>query len=390
MDREEKKILGLTTCSHGLVHLFEGVLPPLIPIMITQFNANYFQLGLIVTVFSYAFGLGSLPGGIIGDKIGPRKLISFYLISSGLIGILILFSNSLLTYGFLMGLLGLSTSVYHAASNALISLKVKNIGPAFGLHGIAGSLGVALAPVISASMGARWGWKAPHLALGIFALGLALFSFGIKDVQPKKLEVPRQDKNTKGIFILLLFFSTAAFLGITYKAVMTFLPSYMGERVVSLFGLTLNRVTLGGTLATIALLSGSIGQYLAGRLVGRYQGERLYLFVIIVGAIFSLLMYWGVGPLLVLSTVGFSLFYFATQPIQNYLLSTYVSQQKRAASYGLHFSITFGIGSVAAALGGLSADKFGLASVFLGSAFCFLISGILCLFLIKLKKSTCV
>jgi len=178
MDKEGKKILGLTTCSHGLVHLFEGVLPPLIPIMISQFNANYFQLGLIVTVFSYAFGLGSLPGGLIGDRVGPRKLISFYLFSSAAIGIFILFSNSLFTYGVLMGLLGLSASVYHAASNALISLRIKEIGHAFGLHGIAGSLGVALAPVISASMGARWGWKVPHVALGLFALCLAFFSLG--------------------------------------------------------------------------------------------------------------------------------------------------------------------------------------------------------------------
>ena len=385
MDKEGKKILGLTTCSHGLVHLFEGVLPPLIPIMISQFNANYFQLGLIVTVFSYAFGLGSLPGGLIGDRVGPRKLISFYLFSSAAIGIFILFSNSLFTYGVLMGLLGLSASVYHAASNALISLRIKEIGHAFGLHGIAGSLGVALAPVISASMGARWGWKVPHVALGLFALCLAFFSLGIRDIQPRRLEGRKEDKAQRGIVILILFFSTAAFLGITYKAVMTFLPSYMGERVSNLFGITLNKVTLGGTVATIALLSGSLGQYLAGRFVGRYQGERLYLLVIILGALFSLLMYWGWGPLLVLSTVGFSLFYFATQPIQNYLLSTYVSQQKRAASYGLHFSITFGIGSVAAALGGLSADKFGLASVFLGSTACFVISGVLCFILLRLR-----
>ena len=31
MDRKEKKIMGLTTSAHALVHFYEGVLPPLIP-----------------------------------------------------------------------------------------------------------------------------------------------------------------------------------------------------------------------------------------------------------------------------------------------------------------------------------------------------------------------
>ncbi|MBU1181593.1 MAG: hypothetical protein KKF00_05400 [Proteobacteria bacterium] len=63
MNREEKKIMGLTTASHSLVHLFEGVLPPLIPLLIADFATDYFHLGIIVSVFSYAFGIGSLPAG---------------------------------------------------------------------------------------------------------------------------------------------------------------------------------------------------------------------------------------------------------------------------------------------------------------------------------------
>jgi MFS family permease len=386
LNTEEKKILGLTTCSHGLVHMFEGVLPPLIPLMLTEFHTNYFELGMIATVFSYAFGLGSLPGGVVGDWLGPRKLISFYLVSSGVVGTLVLFSDTLLAYGILMGFLGLSASVYHAASNALISLKIRELGKAFGIHGIAGSLGVSLAPIVSASLGSKWGWKAPHVALGIFALALACFSLTIQDVEKRKREKGPKDTARQKALLLFYFFSTAAFLGITYKAVMTFLPSYMGERVEHFFGLSLNKVTLGGTVATLALLSGSLGQYVAGRLVGRYEGEKLYLFVIVVGTVFSLLMYFGSGIGLILYSVGFSLFYFATQPIQNYLLSTYISQSKRTAGYGLHFSITFGVGSIAAALGGLSADKFGLGSVFLGSALCFFISGLFCILLIRNKS----
>ena len=65
MNPEEKKIMRLTVASHSLVHLYEGVLPPLIPLMMVEFSTDYFHLGLIVTVFSYAFGFGSLPSGML-------------------------------------------------------------------------------------------------------------------------------------------------------------------------------------------------------------------------------------------------------------------------------------------------------------------------------------
>jgi hypothetical protein len=56
LNREKKHIIGLTTTSHFLAHLFEGVLPPLIPLLIMEFSTDYFHLGLVVTIFSYAFG----------------------------------------------------------------------------------------------------------------------------------------------------------------------------------------------------------------------------------------------------------------------------------------------------------------------------------------------
>ena len=48
MNQEEKKIMGLTTTSHGLVHLYEGVLPPLLPLVMAEFGTDYFTMGIIV------------------------------------------------------------------------------------------------------------------------------------------------------------------------------------------------------------------------------------------------------------------------------------------------------------------------------------------------------
>ena len=58
---------------------------------------------------------------------------------------------------------------------------------------------------------------------------------------------------------LVFFFLSAMCLGLTYKGIMTFLPAYMGEGV-QIAGFEFDKVALGGTVATIALLSGAIGQ----------------------------------------------------------------------------------------------------------------------------------
>ena len=98
MNLEERKIMGLTTTSHGLVHLYEGVLPPLLPLVMAEFGTDYFTMGIIVSVFSYAFGLGSLPAGILADRIGPRRLVSLYLFGAGCAGVLVLPAGSGLQY----------------------------------------------------------------------------------------------------------------------------------------------------------------------------------------------------------------------------------------------------------------------------------------------------
>ena len=308
MRSEQKRILGLTIGSHSLVHLFEGVLPPLIPLLIGEFSTDYFHLALVVTAFSYAFGLGSLPAGILADKVGPRRLITLYLFGAGFLCLGIWPVKSLLVYGIMMGLIGLFCSTYHPSANALLSLSMTRRGTAFGIHGIAGSLGVASVPILSAGIGAAFGWRSPHILFGLVGIGLGIYSLAISrhlGVFEREEEVvaTNPSENTSPLLPIVLFFLSAATLGITYKGIMTFLPSYMGEQVLLDF-LHLDSVTLGGAMATLALLFGALGQYWAGRLVDRFSAEKFYLLTITATMLFALVMAWSGGLILVAAAVG--------------------------------------------------------------------------------------
>jgi len=382
--------MGLTIGSHSLVHLFEGVLPPLIPLLITEFSTDYFHMGLVVTVFSYAFGLGSLPAGILADKFGPRRLVSIYLFGAGLSAILVWPVNTLWSYGIIMGVIGMCCSTYHPASNTLISLSMANKGHAFGIHGIAGSLGVAGVPVLSAFIGSIFGWRAPHVLYGLIGIFLGVYSLSVAEHRAPSIGGSDGQSNTAGLdrktfLTIIIFFLSATALGMSYKGIMTFLPIYMGTRV-NLGVMNLNTVTLGGTIATLALTSGAVGQYLAGRLVDRHSAERLYLGAVVIGMICVFVMSFSTNVLLVVSAVIYAFFYFSTQPIQNYLISRYLPEHRHGLGYGIHFFLSFGVGSTAAAISGYIADQVGLEAVFIFMGLCFFMSACMVVLLVLRKK----
>lgn len=378
--------MGLTISAHGLVHIYEGILPPLIPLLMSEFGTDYFHLGMVVTVFSYAYGLGALPAGLLADRVGPLRLVNLYLFGAGLFSVCIWPVRSLWTYGVLMGLIGLFCSTYHPASNTLISHTVREKGEGFGIHGIAGSLGTAIVPMLAAWIGSSMRWEAPHVIFGIFGVGVGFYSLTVARqwAGTRSVALPNEAEGDQSEVLylnLIVFFLSACALGLTYRGVMTFLPAYMGQNVHLSF-LRLEAVALGGTVTTLALLSGSVGQYLAGRLVDRYEPEKLYLGTLVIGTVFVLLMAQASNILLVASAILYAFFFFATQPIQNYLIASYLPKHRRGLGYGIHFFLVFGVGSTAAAVSGYLADRFGLESVFYAMALCFGIASCLAWFLV--------
>lgn len=386
MTREEKKIMGLTVSAHGLVHIYEGILPPLIPLLMREFGTDYFHLGVVVTVFSYAYGLGALPAGLLADRVGSLRLISLYLFGAGLFSVCIWPVRSLWAYGVFMSLIGMFCSTYHPASNTLISHAIREKGEGFGIHGIAGSLGTAIVPMLGAWIGLSIGWEAPHVMFGVFGVGVGFYSLTVARQWAGNQSVALSkeaegDQSEISYLNLVVFFLSACALGLTYRGVMTFLPAYMGQNVHLSF-LRLEAVALGGAVTTLALLSGSVGQYLAGRLVDRYEPEKLYLATLVIGTIFLLLMAKASDILLVASAILYAFFFFGTQPIQNYLIASYLPKHRQGLGYGIHFFLVFGVGSTAAAVSGYLADRFGLESVFYAMGLCFVIGSCLAWFLL--------
>lgn len=388
MDSHEKKTLRMVTVAHALVHLIEGAVPPLIPLLLVAFGANYFQMGLVVTVFAYAFGLGAFPAGILVDRIGPKRLLVLYLFGSAFFCISVFFVREILFFGIIMGFLGLLGSVYHPAANTLISLGIQEKGKAFGINGISGSLGTAAVPFLAAWLGSRLGWKAPHVLFGAAAVIVGFYALSVPSARREKTNggaLPEEAPERKiNIPLLVLFYISVGFAGMGSRGVLTFLPTYLGRRIS--VGGAIDAVTLGGISATITLLAGAAGQYAAGHLVDKHRPDKLYAGTLIIAAASVLLMAMGNGYFILAGALGFAFFSFGYQPMQNYMVTKLIPKKRHGAGYGVMFFMGFGVGSLAAVFSGYLADRYGLASLFFAMTACYIVSFITALGVLKMES----
>jgi len=392
MTREERKIIGITTAAHGLNHGFILIFSAVLPMLQKDFETSYFHLGLIGNICFLAYGLGSLPAGILADRIGSRRLISLYLFGAAFSSFLIAFSNSLVMFGVFIGMVGIFCSTYHPASNTLISRGIQKPGRGFGIHGMSGSLGVAMTPLVAGFLATALGWKTAYAIFGIAGVAVGVASLTLQDV-PKKdpmLEIKggsSRKEDRVSLLPLIVFFASSAIVGLCYRGVLTFLPTYMAQKVQIDF-LPIGSVALGGMMSTIALLFGTIGQYIGGALSDRYLPEKVYFCAHLLGVPFLFLVGLSTNLLVVLFALSYAFFYFSTQPTGAHLLARYTSVRFRGTGYGIHFFLSFGVGSFASTLSGYMADLFGLEWIFYTMGFLFLVSGMLASVLIILSRKT--
>ena len=68
-------VTALVGVAHYSSHVMQLALPPLFPILHDEFALSFTQLGLIVTLFYIASGLGQAAAGILVDRYGAQRLL---------------------------------------------------------------------------------------------------------------------------------------------------------------------------------------------------------------------------------------------------------------------------------------------------------------------------
>ena len=177
--RRDVRVIGVVGVAHGLSHFFQLVLPPLFPLLRAEFGVSYATLGALVSTFYVASGVCQFGAGFAVDRFGAKPV---------LFGGLALLAGGALLAGAVPGiawlfplaaLMGIGNGVFHPADFAVLNANVdpRRLGHAYSSHGVGGSLGYALAPIVSYGLGSVFGWRVALLALGAAGLvALALLA----------------------------------------------------------------------------------------------------------------------------------------------------------------------------------------------------------------------
>jgi MFS family permease len=171
-DIHHPRNVGLISLSHGINEFYSIVLPPVIPLLVADFDITYAQAGLLLTVFFVMYSVFQLPAGLVADRVGKKRVLVLGL--AGMAGSLVV-ASAAGSYEALLAaqvLAGVSGSTYHPTGMSLVSDIESDAteGKAMGVFGFGGMLGVAGAPLGVGGVAALFGWRAALVAAALGGL----------------------------------------------------------------------------------------------------------------------------------------------------------------------------------------------------------------------------
>lgn len=397
LSRRAWKIVLLVSFAHALVHLYELAIPS----VEQEIAADYFPdsvadgkafTGSLSNLWRLFWGLGALLAGWSVDRLGGRPMLAAYLIGCSICCFLASLSGTQLGLTSSMLLMGAFASIYHPAGLALIANETDPVNrpKALGLHGIFGSLGISLGPLIAwAAIGLGLPWRGYFSLLAIPGLFLgALFLWlSFRPTRETQTSAPTSASGHREVrdsaqwvsFGILTILALSQ--GFIYSAQMSFLPRYLsqtnlGELVshndvkrpsadseahhespplpsdISVYRTKNHQAEQGKLFASIALVIGCVGQFLAGRYARVDRLEWQIAWISLANAPFLFWMAIAEGWQRPLAASLFALVHFMHQPIYNSLIPKYASRKHRSLCFGISISVGLGCGSFGARFAG--------------------------------------
>lgn len=365
-------IVVLVSLAHALVHVYEMSLPS----VEQEIAAEHYPddvaggksfTGRLSNAWRFMWGTCAILAGWLVDRFGSRRLLIVFLWGCSLTCGLAAYSTDQPTLMISMVLMGALASIYHPAGLALISHETtaETRPSALGLHGIFGSAGIGLAPfAIGVLTDAAFSWRqiywvllVPGVLLGAVFLGDVIRrSQRMVTVSKPKSEDSRSDYRSFVVLTLL-----AAVQGFIYSALLSFLVRYLDrDQQITESG--------GKYLASVVLLAGCFGQYIAGRWARPDRLERQLTWVTFGNVPFLLAMAAASGWLRPVTAGMWAVVHFMHQPVYNSLIAKYTSRERRSLCYGISFAMGLGIGSFGALFAGNTLSDVFLYSVLAGFA----------------------
>jgi predicted MFS family arabinose efflux permease len=359
---DERSALAVTSLGHATIHAHELSFPLFVAAWTAEFGLSTATVGLYLTVGYGLFGAGALPAGALVDRVGPDRVVRVCLAGStaSMAALAAVPGRAGVALG--LALWGVSAGLYHPAGMALLSTTVADRGRAFGLHGVAGNLGIGLGPLATAVALGAHDWRPVVAALALPGVaGVALSVW-----RSRRSERPRSPSASVDggqpirtawasvLRTLLPVLAVVACAGLYYRGAITFLPATLADALRPFVGEG-GRLDPGRYAYAGVLLVGVIGQYAGGRLSDRVDPVRglaggLTVLAVIAVAFVPALRAGLYPTVIAVAALGAALF--ALQPLYQVAIADRSAAADRGLAYGFTYLSLFGVGAIGATAAG--------------------------------------
>lgn len=351
------RLVLLVSCAHSLVHVYEQTLPSVEQAIAAEYFPDEVEAGKrfsgrLSNGWRFLWGVGALGAGWLVDRYGSNRLLAVYLLGCGGTCVAAGWAQTQSLLAATMLAMGACASIYHPAGLTLISHETTagERPRAHGIHGVFGSAGIGLAPLLAGTLFAwQLGWRQIYglLAIPGFVLG-TIFLLRLGRDRPAASHAAASgsaETRWSRFFTLTVL---AALQGFVYSALLSFLPRYLSQWRIA----GTDPVEFGNYAAGAVLWVGCIGQYLGGRIARPETLERQLTIVVTASAPALAWMAFAQSWDRVASASLFALTHFGYQPVYNTLIAKYTPPHRRSLCYGFSFAMGLGIGSFGAGFAG--------------------------------------
>jgi sugar phosphate permease len=165
-------VLGLTIAAYMITYIDRVVISSAVPSIQKEFGFSIVTMGWILSSFQWAYALFQIPGGWLGDRIGPRRAMTLIVTWWSVFTCFTVFawsagSMALIRFLFGMGEAGAFPIATRSLSRWMLPTER---GFAQGATHAGSRLGGAITPALVVLIIVRYGWRAAFVCCGLLGL----------------------------------------------------------------------------------------------------------------------------------------------------------------------------------------------------------------------------
>jgi MFS family permease len=269
--KQDAGVIGLVGVAHMVSHFSQLILPPLFPWLKDALGVSYTQLGFLMTIFFVVSCGVQTASGFLVDRFGPRPILfgGLALVACAAFGFAL--APNYWAMALVAIVAGMGNGVFHPADYTLLNRKVSpsRLGHGYSVHGITGSLGWALGPVVVVPLAIHFHWRVALAAAGCVALAVLLVlwlhraTLALPGLQRPAAAADARSEDSLGFLRIPAVWMCFAFF-LVYAGVLTGVQTFAPLAAMNLLGMPKALVAVCITSYMVCAAGGTVlGGFLA-------------------------------------------------------------------------------------------------------------------------------